>query len=68
MHQYACKECACAHTVNVSINYFQDWTTDFNLFESGVKTNPNNVKLRNNYASQLQSANRIAEARTQYEV
>ena len=47
---------------------FQDWTTDFNLFESGVKTNPNNVKLRNNYATELKSANRITEARAQYEV
>ena len=46
----------------------QDWTTDFNLFESGVKTNPSNVKLRNNYAMELKSANRITEARAQYEV
>ena len=46
----------------------QDWATDFSLFESGVKTNPNNVKLRNNYAMELKSAGRITEARAQYEV
>ena len=38
------------------------------LFESGVRVNPANVKLHNNYAMELKAAGRIQEARNQYKV
>ena len=46
----------------------QDWSTDFLLFESGVKTLPQNVKMRNNYAMELKSRGLKEEARSQYKV
>ena len=48
--------------------YHQDWATDFKLFESGVRVNPLNVKLRNNYGIELKTANRVEEAMYQYKV
>lgn len=45
---------------------FQDWSSDLALFKSGVKVNPNNVKLRNNLAMELKSAGRLEEAQRQY--
>lgn len=45
---------------------FQDWSSDLALFMSGVKVNPNNVKLRNNLAMELKSAGRLEEAQRQY--
>lgn len=48
--------------------FFQDWATDFALFESGVRVNPLNVKLRNNYGIELKSAGRVTEALHQYKV
>ena len=44
----------------------QDWATDFALFMSGVKVNPNNVKLRNNLGMELKAAGRLEEAQHQY--
>ena len=49
-------------------NILQDWASDIKLFESGVRVNPNNVKLHNNYAMELKAAGRIQEARNQYKV
>lgn len=46
----------------------QDWNTDLKLFKSGVRVNPNNVKLRNNYGIELKAAGRVEEARRQYQV
>lgn len=45
---------------------FQDWSSDLALFQSGVKVNPNNVKLRNNLAMELKSAGRLEEAQHHY--
>ena len=36
------------------------------LFESGVRVNPNNVKLLNNYAMELKSAGRLEESQRHY--
>ena len=49
-------------------NTLQDWASDIKLFESGVRVNPNNVKLHNNYGMELKAAGRIQEARNQYKV
>ena len=46
----------------------QDWSTDFRLYESGVKVLPQNVKMRNNYAMELKSIGLREQARKQYEV
>lgn len=44
----------------------QDWSSDLALFTSGVKVNPNNVKLRNNLGMELKSAGRLEEAQHHY--
>ena len=44
----------------------QDWNTDLDLFISGVKVNPMNVKLRNNLGLELKAAGRLEEAQHQY--
>ena len=46
----------------------KDWANDFKLFESGVRVNPMNVKLRNNYGIELKAAGRVQEALHQYKV
>ena len=51
-----------------AIHILQDWASDIKLFESGVRVNPNNVKLHNNYGMELKAAGRIQEARNQYKV
>ena len=48
------------------LSILQDWKSDFALFESGVKINPMNVKLRNNYGMELKAIGRVEEARRQY--
>lgn len=49
-------------------NTLQDWASDIKLFESGVRVNPNNVKLHNNYGMELKATGRTQEARRQYKV
>ena len=44
----------------------QDWATDLALFRSGTVTNPNNVKMHNNYAMELKERGRFDEARIHY--
>ncbi|XP_019850995.1 PREDICTED: transmembrane and TPR repeat-containing protein 1-like [Amphimedon queenslandica] len=45
-----------------------DWHSDLSLFESGVRANPGNVKLHNNYAMELKSAGRFKEAEKYYKI
>ena len=59
---YYCTE----HTFKLTYNVIQDWNSDFALFESGVKVNPMNVKIRNNYGMELKAVGRVEEARIQY--
>ena len=51
-----------------TIHNAQDWSSDLGLFESAVKVIPDNVKVRNNYGMELNSAGRVAEAKVQYQV
>jgi tetratricopeptide (TPR) repeat protein len=51
-----------------TISRNKDWSSDLLLFESGVKMNPNNVKMINNYAMELKSAARFEESQKYYKM
>ena len=44
----------------------EDWHSDLNLYKSGVKLNPNNPKMHNNYAMELKNAGVNVEAEKHY--
>ena len=44
----------------------EDWLSDLNLYKSGVKLNPQNPKMHNNYAMELKTAGQDAEAERHY--
>ncbi|KAI6654814.1 Transmembrane and TPR repeat-containing protein 4-like [Oopsacas minuta] len=44
----------------------EDWLSDLNLYKSGVKLNPQNPKMHNNYAMELKDSGRDAEAELHY--
>eukprot|EP00117_Sycon_ciliatum_P049950 scpid55659/ scgid35334/ Transmembrane and TPR repeat-containing protein 3 len=44
----------------------EDWNTDLQLYESGVRANPNNVKLHNNYGMMLVELGRHDDALRAY--
>ena len=52
--------------LNGLIPLVQDWASDLDLFRSGAVTNPNNVKMHNNYAMELKERGRFEEARHHY--
>ena len=45
----------------------EEWNTDLQLYESGVRANPSNVKLHNNYGMMLSDLGRHDEAYAAYQ-
>ncbi|XP_065837876.1 protein O-mannosyl-transferase TMTC3-like [Oscarella lobularis] len=44
-----------------------DWQTDINLYKSGVKINPTNVKMYSNYGLELKNRGEVATAKDLYQ-
>ena len=49
-----------------SLIFAKDWKSDLSLFESGINVNPKNVKLQNNYAMELKSAEQLEKSKKHY--